>query len=120
MANRPGKLRHHFLLDAVDESGKPVNPDEPCDVGALPAVIPLPRSQQAVGRQVRIFMVNNTDYPEEVPAHTVVGVGSLTQEQEDLADTLNQVGADPHIQRVHGVRAGGGDDLSDAPPRTRD
>ena len=41
-------------------------------------MIPLPRSQQAVGRQVRIFMVNNTDYPEEVPAHTVVGVGSLT------------------------------------------
>ena len=31
-----------------------------------------------MGRQVRIFMVNNTDYPEEVPAHTVVGVGSLT------------------------------------------
>ena len=111
MANRPGKQRHHFLLDAVDASGNPVNPDEPCDVGALPAVIPLPRSQQAVGRQVRIFMVNNTDYPEEVP--------SLTQEQEDLADTLTQVGADPHIQRVHGVRAGGGDDLSDAPPNQR-
>ena len=68
MANRPWKLRHHFLLDAVDKSGNPVNPDEPCDVGALPAVIPLPRSQQAVGNQVRIFMINNMDYPEVVEA----------------------------------------------------
>jgi N-dimethylarginine dimethylaminohydrolase len=40
-----------------------------------------------------------------------VGIGALTQEQENLAETLSQVGADPHIQRVHGVRAGAGDDL---------
>jgi len=93
-----------------------VNPDDPCDVGALPAVVPLPRSQQAVGNQVRIFMINNTDFPETVEAHTVVGIGSLTQEQEKLAETLSQVGADLHIQRLHGVRAGGGDDLSDTPP----
>ena len=72
-----------------------------------------------MGRQVRIFMVDNTDYPEEVPAHTVVGVGSLTQEQEDLADTLTQVGADPHIQRVHGVRAGVGMTFLMPPPNQR-
>ena len=118
MPNRHGRGKHHFLLDAVDAAGKPVNPDAPCEIGALPAVIPLPRSQQAVGNQVSIFMINNTDFPEEIDAHTVVGIGSLTQEQEKLADTLSQVGADLHVQRVHGVRAGCWDDLSDSPPPT--
>jgi transposase InsO family protein len=115
--NLPGRKKRHFLMDAADHTGKPVNPDDPCDVGALPAVVPLPRSQQAVGNQVKIFMVNNTDSPAIVEAHAVVGVGALTQEQEKLAETLSQVGADPHIQRVHGVRAGAGDDLSNAPPK---
>ena len=53
-------------------------------------------------------MINNTDLHQPVLAHTVVGRGSLTQEHESLAETLSQVGADPHIQRVHGVGAGGG------------
>ena len=30
MPNRPGRGKHHFLLDAVDAAGKPVNPDAPC------------------------------------------------------------------------------------------
>ena len=116
VANPPGKKRHHFLLDATDESGNPLNPDDPFEVGALPAVVPFPRGQQAVGNKVSVFMVNNTDQPQSVMAHAVVGRGSLTQEQENLAETLSQVGADLHIQRVHGVRTGGGEDLSDAPP----
>ena len=108
MGNLSGKGKHHFLLDATDKEGNLVNPDDPAEVGALPAVIPLPRGQQAVGNKVSVFMINNTDLHQPVLAHTVVGRGSLTQEQENLADTLSQVGADPHIQRVHGVRAGGG------------
>jgi len=63
-------------------------------------------------------MVNNTDQHQSVLAHAVVGRGSLTQEQENLAETLSQVGADLHIQRVHGVGTGGGGDLSDTPPKT--
>ena len=54
---------------------------------------------------------------QTVLAHTIVGRGAVTQEQEDLAETLSQVGADQHIQRVYGVRVGGGGDLSDAPPQ---
>jgi len=116
VTNLPGKKRHHFLLDASDKSGKPLNPDEPVKVGALPAVVPLPRGQQAVGNKVSVFMVNNTDQPQSVMAHTVVGRGSLTQERENLAETLSQVGADLHIQRVNGVGTGGRGDLSDPPP----
>ena len=101
----------------MDESGNVLNPDDPFEVGALPAVVPFPRGQQAVGNKVSVFMVNNTDQPQSVMAHAVVGRGSLTQEQENLAETLSQVGADLHIQRVHGVRTGGGEDLSGAPPK---
>ena len=116
LANPPKKKRHHFLLDATDPSGEPVNPDDPVEVGALPAVVRLPRGQQAVGNKVSVFMVNGTDQYQTVLAHTIVGRGAVTQEQEDLAETLSQVGADQHIQRVYGVRVGGGGDLSDAPP----
>ena len=37
--NLPGKQRHHFLVEATDASGKPVNPDEPVEVGTLSAVV---------------------------------------------------------------------------------
>ena len=53
-------------------------------------MIPLPRGQKAVGNKVSVFMVNNTDLPQSVMAHNVVGRGSLTQEQEDLAETLSR------------------------------
>ena len=33
LVNPPGKKRHHFLLDATDPSGKPVNPDDPVEQG---------------------------------------------------------------------------------------
>ena len=106
------------MLDATDKEGNLVNPDDPAEVGALPAVVPLPRGQQAVGNKVSVFMINNTDLHQPVLAHTVVGRGSLTQEHENLAETLSQVGADPHIQRVHGVGAGGGGSFR-CPPQTR-
>ena len=53
-------------------------------------------------------MVINTDQHQSVLAHTVVGRGSLTQEQENLAETLSQVGANLRTQRVNGVGTGGG------------
>ena len=34
-------------------------------------------------------MVNNTDQHQTVLAYTVVGRGAITQEQEDLAETLS-------------------------------
>ena len=85
LPNPPDKKRHNFLLDATDQSGEPVNPDDPVEVGALPAVVRLPRGQQAVGNKVSVFMVNGTDQYQTVLAHTIVGQGAVTQEQEDLA-----------------------------------
>ena len=82
------------------------NPDEPVEIGALPAVVRLPRGQKAVGNKVSVFMVNNTDQYQTVLAKTVVGRGAVTQERGDLADSLSQVGADQHIQRVYGVNTG--------------
>ena len=114
--NPPGKQRHHFLLEATDTSGKPVNPDEPVEIGNLAAVIRLPRGQQAVGNKVSVFMVNSTDQYQTVLADTIVGRGAVTQEQGDLAETLSQVGADQHIQRVYGVSAGGRKDPGQPPP----
>ena len=114
--NLPGKQRHHFLVEAADASGKPVNPDEPVEVGALAAVVRLHRGQQAVGNKVSVFMVNSTDQYQTVLANTVVGRGAVTQERGDLADTLSQVGADQHIQRVYGVNTGGGGKTPDSPP----
>ena len=98
--NLPGKQRHHFLVEATDESGTPVNLDESVEVGTLSAVVRLNRGQQAVGNKVSVLMVNNTDQYQTVLAKTVVGRGAVTQERGDLADSLSQVGADQHIQRV--------------------
>ena len=92
------------MLAATDQSSEPVNPDDPVEVGALPAVVRLPCGQQAVGNKVSVFMVNGTDQYQTVLAHTIVGRRAVTQEQEDFAKTLSQVGADQHIQRVYGVR----------------
>ena len=65
-------------------------------------------------------MVNDTDHYQTVLANTIVGQGAVTQVQEDLAETLSQVGADQDIQRIYGVRVGGRGDLSDAPlPRLK-
>ena len=44
--NTAGKQRHHFLVEATDESGKPVNPDESVEVGTLSAVVRLNRGQR--------------------------------------------------------------------------
>ena len=79
-------------------------------------MIRLPRGQQAAGNKVSVFMVNGTDQYQTVVADTIVGRGAVTQERGDLAETLNQVGADQHIQRVYGVSAGGKGDPVDAPP----
>ena len=86
------------------------------EIGALPAVIQLPCGQQAVGNKVSVFMVNSTDQYQTVVADTIVGRGAVTQERGDLAETLNQVGADQHIQRVYGVNAGGKRDPGQPPP----
>ena len=114
--NLPGKQRHHFLVEATDASGKPVNPDEPVEVGTLSAVVRLNRGQQAMGNKVSGFMVNSTDQYQTVLANTVVGRGAVTQERGDLADTLSQVGADQHIQRVYGVNTGGRKEPGQPPP----
>mgnify|MGYP006923109174 FL=1 len=114
--NLPGKQRHHFLVEATDESGTPVNPDESVEVGTLSAVVRLNRGQQAVGNKVSVFMVNNTDQYQTVLAKTVVGRGAVTQERGDLADSLSQVGADQHIQRVYGVNTGGKKEPGQPPP----
>ena len=103
---------------ATDSSGNRLRINTPAQVGALPAVVPIPRGQQAIGNQVSVYVVNNTDWHHVVPAHSIVGRGSLTQELENLADSLSQVGADLHIQRVHGIRPGGDGDLMDKPPTT--
>ena len=71
--NPPGKQRHHFLVEATDASGKPVNPDEPVEIGTLSAVIRLHRGQQAMGNKVSVFMVNSIDQYQTVLANTVVG-----------------------------------------------
>ena len=94
-------------MEATDTSGKPVNPDEPVEIGTLAAVIRLPRGQQAVGNKVSVFMVNSTDQYQTVLADTIVGRGAVTQEQGDLAETLSQVGADQHIQRQGGGKTPG-------------
>ena len=117
--NLPGKQRHHFLVEATDESGTPVNPDESVEVGTLSAVVRLNRGQQAVGNKVSVFMVNNTDQYQTVLAKTVVGRGAVTQERGDLADSLSQVGADQHIQRVYGVNTGGKKEPGQPPPPHR-
>ena len=114
--NLPGKQRHHFLVEATDESGTPVNPDESVEIGTLSAVVRLNRGQQAVGNKVSVFMVNNTDQYQTVLAKTVVGRGAVTQERGDLADSLSQVGADQHIQRVYGVNTGGKKEPGQPPP----
>ena len=117
--NPPGKQRHHFLVEATDASGKPVNPDEPVEIGTLSAVVRLHRGQQATGNKVNVFMVNSTDQYQTVLANTVVGRGTVTQERSDLAETLSQVGADPHIQRVYGVNTGGKTGSKSRPPRPK-
>ena len=114
--NPPGKQRHHFLVEATDASGNPVNPDEPVEIGTLSAVVRLHRGQQATGNKVNVFMVNSTDQYQTVLANTVVGRGTVTQERGDLAETLSQVGADPHIQRVYGVNTGGKTGSKPKPP----
>ena len=119
LVNLPGKQRHQFLMDATDKTGNPLDPHDPVEVAALPAVVQLPRGQQAVGNKVSVFMVNNTEQHQTVLAHTVVGQGSVTQEKEDLAESLSQVGADLHTQRVYGITPGGRGDLSEIPPPKR-
>ena len=79
-------------------------------------MIRLPRGQQAVGNKVSVFMVNSTDQYQTVVADTIVGREAVTQERGDLAETLSQVGADQHIQRVYGVNAGGRRDPGQPPP----
>ena len=115
--NPPGKQHHHFLIEATDATGKPVDPDEPVEVGTLSAVVRLQRGQQATGNKFNIFMVNDTDQYQPVLANTVVGRGTVTQERVDLAERLSQVGADPHIQRVYGVQPGGKKDSPSLAPR---
>ena len=75
LANLPGKQRHKFLMDATDSAGNLIDPHDPVEVAALPAVVQLPRGQQAVGNKVSVFMVNNTKQHQTVLAHRVVGKG---------------------------------------------
>ena len=70
-------------------------------------MIRLPRGQQAVGNKVSVCMVNSTDQYQTVVTDTIVGRGAITQEREDLAKTLSQVGLTSTYNRYMVLKQGG-------------